>query len=88
MKPLIFKEIQNKLSLNRIKGNIYVELKVNDMRIKAAKSNITRKWNVSVYHEEKDVHDNHSYTNKEFINYLNAYIETARTPIFLGRDSK
>ena len=76
--------IQNRLQSTALKPFSHVELTVNDMHIIANR----RKglWSVKILHEKKDTHTGKLLNTNELIEYLNAYITTARTQIKLLRE--
>lgn len=76
--------IHNKLQNVALKPYSHVELMVNDMHI-IAKREIGR-WQVKVLHEEKDTKKGRKMNTASLVDYLNAYIATARTQIKLMRE--
>lgn len=77
--------IKNKLRNDSLKNITSVNFKVNDMRIKAKRIE-GGKWHVIIFHEEKNTNSSRTYTTAELIEYLNAYITTARTQIELTKE--
>lgn len=77
--------IKNKLRNDSLKNINFVDFKVNDMHIKAKRGD-GGKWHVIIFHEEKNTNSSRTYTTAELIEYLNAYITTARTQIELTKE--
>ena len=77
--------IKNKLRDDSLRNYALVDLKVNDMHIKAKRLE-GGKWKVIIFHEEKNTNSSKVYTTAELIDYLNAYITTARTQIKFNKE--